>query len=643
MLYHRRKGACLARSDTNDAAAPGTPPAAATRFSAALGGLAVTLARGGVGTLPFARRLAEGVAELPGVRGATVRDGDDVLARVGEAGGVALTLREGRVVEVAGEIDAAALDSLRELACAAWCNAACTEALLSRSARLERGLVERHRQLARLGLRLERLAEGRDHFIALASHDLRSPLSVVLGHCQLMEEGLLPPNQQKRAIETIRRQTDRMSRMVDDLLDRYRRGSLATGERERGDIVRAVREVAASYAPLAARRQQHVEVAGEDGSPVEADLAALREALADLLENALRHTSDGGTVRVKVEGDAESVRVEVRDEGVARDPFDPEAAGKGAGLRSCARIVAAQGGLLRWDAAPGGGAIARMTLPRAMEGGLGRRVLLLGNDLERLEALAEALSTAWDPIVSLEGPADAIRRTQPRAVVLDEGEGTRDAVARLKGDPAFVAVPVVAIVPPDGEGDALAAGAAAAVARPVDAASLAAHLRTALRAAEAARTSVTGRTPDPLTGLDAGEALDTRLRSLAGEARAAGRPLPAVLVAVADLGAFNRDHGWATGDQLLLWLAAELRDRATQGDVPVRLGGATFALLLPGRAMPYARPLHDELEDYLARAKPRLGVARVGVKMSLAVVDAAAVENVCSEALVGMLGEHRGA
>jgi diguanylate cyclase (GGDEF)-like protein len=205
-------------------------------------------------------------------------------------------------------------------------------------------------------------------------------------------------------------------------------------------------------------------------------------------------------------------------------------------------------------------------------------------------------------------------------------------------------VPVVAVVPPGGEPAALAAGATAAVPRPVDAAALAAHVRTAVRAAASARASVTGRAPDPLTGLDTAEALDTRLAGLVADARTADAALPCVLVTVRDLGGFNRTHGWATGDQLLLWLAAEIRDRATQGDVPCRLGGATFALLLPGRALAYANALRDELEDFLARAKPRLGVARVAVKMRLAVLDAAAVDNVGAEGLIGMLGtEERGA
>ncbi|HNH48751.1 MAG TPA: histidine kinase dimerization/phospho-acceptor domain-containing protein, partial [Myxococcota bacterium] len=144
---------------------------------------------------------------------------------------------------VGGEVEPDLLQSLRGVVASSLLATRVLESLRERQARLERGYLERQRQLARMSHRLDRLSEARDSFLALVSHDLRSPISVVMGNCQMLEEGLLGPAQQRRAFETMRRQTERMGRMVEELLDRYRLGFSGAGEPESGDLTRFAREM----------------------------------------------------------------------------------------------------------------------------------------------------------------------------------------------------------------------------------------------------------------------------------------------------------------------------------------------------------------------------------------------------------------
>ncbi len=527
---------------------------------------------------------------------------------------------------VDGEMDPDLLQSLRGVVGSSLLATRVLESLRERQARLERGYLERQRQLARLSHRLDRLSEARDSFLALVSHDLRSPISVVMGNCQMLEEGLLGPAQQRRAFETMRRQTERMGRMVEELLDRYRLGFSGAGEPESGDLTRFARDMLETFEPVAARRRQKLVMEAPGPVMIEADLPSLCEVLANLIENSLRHGPEGSTVSVEIRPAAGRVEVRVHDEGPGFDGT-PEPWGPGLGYRACMRLVAAAGGTMRVGTRPEGGATVTVSLPLPQPMGERGRVEILCPNVDRLERMTEVLGASWpcSTTSSSAGLLQRLERDPPAAVVLHSD--LPDALSflrQIKNHPELGAVPVVFVASSLDPAEIQLAtmdGAMCILRPPLDYGELAAMVRKAMRVQAEARVAVAGRAVDELTGLDRADYLDARLDSILDEYRSAGRSVPVLGVDVVDLKAINRAHGWVVGDQLLIWLANSLQERTGPNDLCVRVEGDEFLLLMPGRDMESVKEVGEELVTLVQRARPRLGVARVTVQVKTILVD----------------------
>lgn len=544
----------------------------------------------------------------------------DVPLRGGTAGRLQLALAR------PGGLDGEVRDTLGALIGAAVSAARQFQALKDRQLRLERGYVDRHRKLRRVGARLERLSEARDSFLALLSHDLRSPLAVVLGQAQLLEEGLVAPGQTVRLAATVRRQGERMVQMVEDLLDRYRRDDAVRLEAESGDALRLAREMVEHFRPLAGARRQALVVEGEGEAPIEVDMGATREVLANLLENAIRHGPEGSTVRVAVRVEAGSVHLGIHDEGPGfSSRREPGESGAKIGLQAAARIVAEAGGTLRTSVDGGSGAAVTVSFPVVVHRVAASTVELYAAPGALGDEVIEAMSRHWElrTSESVDGALDRMRRSPPAVVVLDDqvSPNAMAWVRQVKADLELAAIPLLVVT--DAAREMYDAGALATLPRPVDAARLVAHVRRALSLA--ATTSGIGdqEPPDVLTGLQAGRSLLARVEPGVVQAREAGHAFPVLVVRVDELREVNRQHGWLVGDQLLLWLSDRLRERASSPTLLARVDVQTFALCLPGHDMAAATASANELRDAIARARPRLGVARVDVRVSAMALDLA--------------------
>lgn len=479
----------------------------------------------------------------------------------------------------------------------------------ARDALLQAHLAARQRELEGLRLGADRLGEARDGFYALVGHDIRSPLAVVLGNGQLLEEGLLAPGQRKKAAETIRRQAERIGQMVDDVLDRCRRADVPGGPRAVVDLGELVRVAIGRGAST------HLEVDGP--APVHVDVVALEDALESVLAWARRASADRGPVVAWVGADERAATLLVRHRGPPADPLEPSTLGKGEGIRAVARFVAAHEGLLRWDPSGEGGGTLTMSLPRAAPGPAPRRVLLAGADLDRLLSFAEALAPAWEPRVAGDDDAwDAACVGGAAAiVVLDDPR----ALARALATPSLVGVP--RLWAGDDPAAALAAGASATVPAPIDGAALLAEVRRLVLAASAARAAgaVPGSSPQ---GILCPESLARRLLDERRAAQGAGRPLPGLVLRVVDLAELRRARGWAAGEHALAWLAGEVRERLGPSALVGRASDDRLLALLPGREPGFLHDVGRELDEALARARPRLGAGRAVVKVRCDVVDA---------------------
>jgi two-component system sensor histidine kinase BaeS len=250
------------------------------------------------------------------------------------------------------------------------------------------GLADRNDELGDLGrsfdgmaAALERGEEDRRRFMQDAVHELRTPLAVVEATTSAVLDGVYAHDDEH--LRTIRDQARMLTRIVDDL----RTISLAEGGRldlhsERIDVAGILGDAARDVEARAAETGRAVSVEPVADLAVVADRDRVRQVLAALLDNALRHTPPGG--RVVLAGRAAAggaVRVEVRDTGpgiapedLARvfdrlyqaDPArDRRTGSSGLGLAIVRALAEAQGGRVGAGTAPEGGALVWMELPRA--------------------------------------------------------------------------------------------------------------------------------------------------------------------------------------------------------------------------------------------------------------------------------------
>ena len=527
--------------------------------------------------------------------------------------------------------------ALAGLVSSAYASARLFESTKTRQLRLERGYLERHRQLARATAGMEQLSQVRDHFLAMLSHDLRSPLAVVLASCQVLEEGLAGElnARQKRSIDVIHRQCMRMTSMVEDLLDNYRAGVSAVPEfAEEVELGELVRRTMYGYREQFRDAGLVFEVRVLTPVVVRANPTTLREVICNLVDNAMKHATE--SVTLTVEGSEHGILL-VHDDGPgfpegieARLTEKPEGEGSSMGLRLSAASVRRADGEMTLENPPEGGACVRMTLPAAGARSEELRVLVGCGDMDRLEVLVDILADSWSVSGASHGREilKQVREGNADLLVLCATlEGNYDGVellAELKGDPALGVIPVLMICPPGDAGlveRAHTLGALDVITRPVNGRVLLEHLQRAAQMSASSKVGVVGQAHDALTGLDTPTAVNPRIRRLIGESATAGLALPALWVDVDSLHEVNQRMGYAAGDQLLLWTSTLLKKAVDPGAVISRYKGASFLLVLPGVTMERAKEIGEKLEAEVRETRPRLGAHRKRVSISVRFED----------------------
>ena len=236
------------------------------------------------------------------------------------------------------------------------------------------GLVESVRAQARAQAKLETAAETeriRSTLLASISHDLRTPLAVMAGaSSSLAERGERLPAEERQALaRSIFEQAREMSEQVAKVLQmtRLECGEIAL-ERDWDSIADIAGAVLARLRERLARHRVIVEL--PDELPlVRVDATLIDQALANLLENAAKHTPAGTLVRLRAKVQAGEIVVSVEDFGPGLPEQDLERLfakfhhGMGLGLAICRAIVALHGGRVWAEQLPGGGSAFRFALP----------------------------------------------------------------------------------------------------------------------------------------------------------------------------------------------------------------------------------------------------------------------------------------
>jgi signal transduction histidine kinase len=209
--------------------------------------------------------------------------------------------------------------------------------------------------------RLDSALAAERRFIARASHELRTPLAALKAELDLARSRPRSADELRAAVESAAAETDRLVRLANDLLTMARSDAELPIQRAPTNLRGLVLTAVELFAPRAAAADVELVWRASDAT-VAVDATRVRQALDNLLDNALRHTPRGGKVVVTAEVAGGTARISVTDTGPG---FDLSAAedGRGMGLRIVRSIAAGHGGHV--SAEPGAGASIVLVLADA--------------------------------------------------------------------------------------------------------------------------------------------------------------------------------------------------------------------------------------------------------------------------------------
>jgi signal transduction histidine kinase len=364
-------------------------------------------------------------------------------------------------------------------------------------------LLRREAELTGLYERLHRIDAAKTAFFANVSHELRTPLALILGPIDavLASGGL--GDAERRSLDIVRRNAQRLLAQVNDLLDVAKvESGVMRASYAAIDLAALVRSTAGCFEGLAEARRIRYTVSVPETLPAEADPAQVGRVLLNILANAFKFAPDAGTVACAVTTDGAAASIDIRDDGPGIPPearpliferfYQVESdatrrvGGTGLGLAIAHDFVTLHGGTIAVDDAPGGGARFVITLPLAAPAGTiigeattldaavaaaavesgraeGRmvadaspagdgaaRVLVVEDNPEMNAFLVETLSSLYRVDSARDGAEglDAALRLRPDLIVTDimmPGMSGDRLIRELRRRPEMVDVPIVVL------------------------------------------------------------------------------------------------------------------------------------------------------------------------------------------------------
>ncbi len=231
----------------------------------------------------------------------------------------------------------------------------------------------------RMSAELSRSVNARRQMTADIAHELRTPLSLILGHAEAVHDGILPPTQDN--FEIIREEAARLEHLVDDLriLSLADAGEL-TINLQTIEPQRLLQEVASLYQYQTQKKNVKLDLdIASPLSTIEVDPGRMTQVLTNILDNATRHTPEGGRIVLSVKQEKDKIELAIQDSGPGLQPDDinriferfyrtdpsrqREDGGSGLGLAIAKSIVQAHGGQITATSEAGHGLKVIITLP----------------------------------------------------------------------------------------------------------------------------------------------------------------------------------------------------------------------------------------------------------------------------------------
>jgi signal transduction histidine kinase/HAMP domain-containing protein len=331
-----------------------------------------------------------------------------------------------------------------------------------------------------------RLEQAKSEFVAMASHELRSPLTSIKGFVELLERS--PENmseRQREFVDIILRSTDRLVDLVNDLLDVARiEADRVEINRRPIDVGEAVREVTELMVPRIRDKRQELGVHVAPTLPLGlADPGRLRQIVANVLTNAHLYTPEGGRIDVGVAADRARIQITVADTGKGMTAEETErmferfyrgpngdraGTGSGLGLSIVKSLVEMHEGEIDVESEPGKGTRFKVLLPaavagpdygRALEAVRGVHVLVVDDEPEIAELIAGQLvplGVRTTIALSGEEALARLRSDSYDAVTLDilmPGMDGFEVLRQIRADPELRPTPIVFVSVFSGRGE----------------------------------------------------------------------------------------------------------------------------------------------------------------------------------------------
>lgn len=376
----------------------------------------------------------------------------------------------------------------------------------------------------------ERKSSAKDEFLAMLGHELRNPLSAISSASSLLGLPGAGAESVSRARLIIQRQTQHLSRIVDDLLDlsRAMSGKILLSKK-RIDIGPLVAGCLDTF--RATGRTAGYQLSGNiNAGWVDGDPTRLEQVATNLIDNALKYTPSGGRIEIAVDTEDEDVVLRVCDSGVGIPPdllpqvfdvfvqgsisIDRSQGGLGIGLSLVRRLVELHGGSVSaTSAGSGSGSRFEIRLPRAepaeaadvaaraVAASARAAVLLIEDNDDGREMMASMLASYGYPVVQARDGLEGVRLAaaeRPAVALVDIGLPGIDGyevARRLRQDPGTAGIRLIALTGyglAEDQRRVLAAGFDLHLVMPVDLATLLGHL-----------AEPTGRAASPAAPADA--------------------------------------------------------------------------------------------------------------------------------------------
>jgi PAS domain S-box-containing protein len=226
----------------------------------------------------------------------------------------------------------------------------------------------------------KKLDSLKSEFVSTVSHDLRMPLTLMRGYVKMLSMVGTTNNQQREYIQKITQSADQMARLVDNVLDLGRIEAGLGLKREEVEIKEIISDVVKTYRPQAVTKQITLQADQvQDMSKVFVDSTLLRQAITNLVDNAIRFTPAGGRVSISANQAEGALLIRVEDTGVGISPTDQARlfekfsqirnkgglaeGGSGLGLAIVKSIVEQHGGRVKVESKLGTGSTFTIEVP----------------------------------------------------------------------------------------------------------------------------------------------------------------------------------------------------------------------------------------------------------------------------------------